>query len=228
MPINTNYAFDTAAAAAEAYASAGTRSSEMGKEDFLKLLVAQLSNQDPLNPLQGHEFAAQLAQFSTVEQLIGINGAIEAQSDLNGILSQSINSGVAAGLIGRTVEANASKFTLAEGTEPRAGFDLSTGAAEVQVVITNESGQVVRTLHMDGLGAGRHTFEWDGRDQSGARAQAGTYSFEVVATTAGGDSVGASTVVYGPVERVTFTNEGIKLWVSGTPIAMGSVTAVEP
>lgn len=232
MSINTDYNaagnFDAAAAAEEARASAGSRSDAMGKEDFLKLLVAQLAHQDPLNPLAGHEFAAQLAQFSSVEQLVNINELLGGQGELNGILAQSINSGVAAGLIGKRIEASASTFRIDEKNSTMSGaVELSKAASNVTVTIKDAKGAVVKTIELGAQGEGTHDFEWDGTNSAGARVQAGDYTFEVKATDPQGDAIGAGGIIRGTVERVTFSAEGIKLWVNGAPIAMGAVTSVE-
>lgn len=86
-------------------------SREMDKEAFLRLLVTQLSNQDPLNPTEGAEFAAQLAQFTSVEQLTNINSALESQAEASEWLAQGMQSGVAADLIGRHITASDPQVT---------------------------------------------------------------------------------------------------------------------
>lgn len=232
MSVHTNYnaagTFDAAAAAAEARASGVSEKQAMGKEDFLKLLVAQLSHQDPLNPLAGHEFAAQLAQFTSVEQLININESLGGQGELNSILAQSINSGVAAGLIGKNIEASANTFRMDETNMTMSGsVDLPNAASKVTVNIKNSKGDVVKTIELGAQPAGSHDFEWDGKNDAGATVPAGDYSFEVKASDSNGDAVASSPVIRGIVERVTFSAEGIKLWVNGSPVAMGAVTSVE-
>ena len=82
----------------------------LSRDDFLQLLVTQLGNQDPLNPMDGQEFAAQLAQFSSLEQLININESMIQSGEINGLLAQSVNAGVAADLIGKTIEAEGDQF----------------------------------------------------------------------------------------------------------------------
>ena len=230
--MNTNYnaagTYDAAAAAAAAMESASGTDRTMGREEFLKLLVAQLSHQDPMNPLQGHDFAAQLAQFSSVEQLININGSLEGQGELNSILAQSINSGVAAGLIGKNVEANANTFRIDENNTSVSGaVELGAAATAVTVTIKDSNGNVVKTIELGAQGEGTHDFEWDGMNDAGARVPAGDYTFDVKATDPQGDAVASSSVIRGVVERVTFSSDGIKLWVNGSPIAMGAVTSVE-
>ncbi|MGA9120044.1 MAG: flagellar hook capping FlgD N-terminal domain-containing protein, partial [Bacteroidota bacterium] len=83
-----------------------TASNQLGKDDFLKLLVTQLQNQDPLNPLQGTEFVAQLAQFSSLEQLTNINSSLEQNIQSNQLMTQSIGNSLAATLVGKDVRAS--------------------------------------------------------------------------------------------------------------------------
>lgn len=231
MSVHTDYnaagTFDAAAAADEARSNASVRQSGMNREDFLKLLVAQLSHQDPLNPLQGHEFAAHLAQFTSVEQLININDGIAGQGEINGILAQSINSGVAAGLIGKNVEATANGFALAGGNAVTGGVELAAAATSLTVTIKNSADQVIRTIDLGAQGEGMHQFTWDGKDDAGATAADGDYTFEISAKDGNGDEVASAPVISGVVDRVTFSQDGIKLWINGTPIAMGAVKSVE-
>lgn len=229
--MNTDYnasgTFDAAAAAQAAMETASPTDRTMGREEFLKLLVAQMSHQDPLNPLQGHEFAAQLAQFSSVEQLININESIAGQGEMNSILAQSINSGVAAGLIGKTVDADANMFMITGGSAADGGVKLDAAAAGVTVTIKNSANQVIRTIDMGALAEGEHSFSWDGKSDGGATVPDGEYTFEITAVDAAGDAVSSSPLISGVVDRVTFTQDGIKLWVNGSPIFMGDVTSVE-
>ena len=91
--------------------SATSGSSTLGKDDFLKLLIVQLRNQDPLNPTEGTEFAAQLAQFSSVEQLTNINSTLTESLATNKLLTQSIGNSLATTMIGKTVKGMRAKRT---------------------------------------------------------------------------------------------------------------------
>ncbi len=201
--------------------------SQMGKEEFLRLLVTQLSHQDPLNPMDGQEFAAQLAQFSSVEQLLNIQQTLVDNGELNGMLAQGINSGVASGLIGRDIDASTPVLYWDGGGASSASVDLNGAAASVKVVLRDTGGNIVRTLDLGALGEGRHEIDWNGRDQNGAAVPKGTYHMEVIAEDAAGDSVNASTTVSGRVDRVTFGQDGIKLWIGELSLAMSHVTSVK-
>ncbi|GIV61226.1 MAG: basal-body rod modification protein FlgD [Rhodothermaceae bacterium] len=206
---------------------APTGSQILGKDEFLRLLVTQLSNQDPLNPLQGQEFAAQLAQFSSVEQLINIQETLAANGASLDVLAQTTNAGIASGLIGKTVEALGDQVSWDGEGERILGFDLAGSADTVTLTIRDAAGNVVRTVDLGQQDAGQHTFTWDGKDKYGATVAAGTYTFEVTATEADGDAVEATEHVTGTVDRITFGPEGILLWLGGTAVSLANVSAVK-
>lgn len=198
----------------------------MGRDDFLLLLVTQLSNQDPLNPMDGQEFAAQLAQFSSLEQLINLNDGMTQSAQLNGLLAQSINSGVAAGLIGREVEAVGDSFRFDGEQGKTLHYELEHAAAGATVDIFDEAGRKVRTMELGAQGKGERSFNWDGTSDDGTTVPAGTYTFKVNATDAAGAEVAVTHLMRGTVDRVTFSQGGILLWMGDTSIAMGNVRSV--
>lgn len=205
----------------------GGSSQVMGKDEFLRLLVTQLSNQDPLSPMDGQQFAAQLAQFSSVEQLMNIGSTLAGNGEMNALLAQSINSGVAAGLIGKTIEADTNTVGWSGEGEARLGFELGGDAEKITLTIRNEAGVVVRTMELDPHGAGTHTTVWDGKDDAGSTVAKGAYTFEVTATGADAAPVEASVFVEGRVDRVTFGRDGILLWLGEASVPMHAVRSVE-
>lgn len=217
----------SAASGASALGQA-TGNNDMDKEAFLQLLVTQLSNQDPMNPMKGQEFAAQLAQFSSVEQLTNVNKKLESQQQASDLLSQSVNSGVAADLLGKNVEAQGNRITWSGEGEAPMHFDLEAPADEATLTIRDAAGNAVATKSLDDLSAGAQETGWDGRDDRGSRLAPGSYSFDVQATDAEGNSVAAQTRLSGRVERVTFGAEGVMLQVGGTKLPMSAVESVKP
>ena len=211
----------------ETSSSALGASQEMGKDEFLRLLVAQLGNQDPMNPMKGQEFAAQLAQFTSVEQLTNINTQLEEQKGTRQALMQSVNGGVAAGLIGREVEAAGNTVSWRDEGQTTLGLELSDPAEEVTVTIRDAAGNPVMTHTLEDVEEGAEKIKWDGTSDEGSRVPEGTYSFEVEATDSGGDPIGARTFLSGAVDRVTFGEEGTMLWVDGTKVPMGQVRSVK-
>ena len=204
----------------------GASNTTLNRDDFLQLLVTQLSNQDPLNPMDGQEFAAQLAQFSSLEQLININESMIQSGEINGLLAQSINSGVAADLIGKTIESVGSQFHYDGNDETTLRYELANVASDIEVEILNPAGQTVRTISFSQLESGEHTVTWDGKDNDGNALASGEYTFNVKATNSSGDQVHATTFISGVVDRVTYNQNGIFLWVGNTSINMGDVRSV--
>ncbi|MBX2818743.1 MAG: flagellar hook capping protein [Rhodothermaceae bacterium] len=198
----------------------------LSRDDFLQLLVTQLGNQDPLNPMDGQEFAAQLAQFSSLEQLININESMIQSGEINGLLAQSVNSGVAADLIGKKIEAEGDEFQYGGEDTTSLRFELFTAASDVQVEIYNPAGQLIRTESLSNLDSGQHTFEWDGKSGEGEQQLNGQYSFKVTATDPEGATVNSRTFISGTVDRVTYNQNGIFLWIGDTAINMGNVSSV--
>ncbi len=198
----------------------------MGKDAFLRLLITQLRNQDPLNPLEAQEFAAQLAQFSSVEQLTQINQSLEQNGQLSLMLSQSMNSGVAAGLIGKQIEASGNQIALPEKGKVSIRFTLSAEAREVKVIVRNAQGAPVRELTMTGVHSGLQELTWDGKSQEGARLPAGIYSYEIQALSADGVPVDATPLVSGKVSRVSFEADGIYLWLGSLSVSMAQVRSI--
>jgi flagellar basal-body rod modification protein FlgD len=209
---------------------ATTSKSTLGKDDFLKLLVQQLKAQDPLNPTQGAEFAAQLAQFSSVEQLHNISASLEASINANYVLTQAINNGLSAGFVGKEVRATGDTFNLAPpGNGQRSiklGYSLASAANTVEVKVRNERGEVVRTLRTTGTAKGDNSFTWDGTNDAGADVPAGKYTFTVDAKDPNNATVGTSLFMFGKVSAVRFTAEGTKFLINGQEILLGSILEI--
>ncbi len=153
------------------YTSSATSTSALDKEDFLTLLVAQLENQDPLDPQDNSEFVAQMAQFSALEQQITTNDYLQTLISSN----QAIEQLSAFNLLGQTVVAEQDSFTLSDdGAE--IGFSLEQDAESVTLAILDSSNSVVATIELDDVEAGTTFTDWDGTDNNGNKLAAGDYS----------------------------------------------------
>lgn len=170
--------------------------SMMGKEDFLTLLVAQLKNQDPLNPDDPTEFTSQLAQFSSLEQLTNLNTSMESLANAQ-LQSERLG---AMTLIGKEVVYPSADFALTEGSAT-VGYQIDGTASSVSMHIQNEAGAVVATLHPTDLSKGNHFVEWDGLDNDGNVAPDGQYKI-ILQANADGDQ---STVAISPLVRSEVT-----------------------
>jgi flagellar basal-body rod modification protein FlgD len=194
----------------------------LGKDDFLKLLITQLQNQDPLSPMDNSQFLSQMAQFSSLEQMQNLNQSF----DQSMVLSQTLNNTSAAGLIGRHVRASGNGVTLGTTGSVELGYFLPADAATVNVTVLDAQGRQVRTLVADGTAAGAHTLAWDGADQDGRRVAAGSYTFKVSAKDSDGADVNPTAVVNGLVQGVTYRNGSAYLLVDGREVPFSEVLEV--
>jgi len=158
--------------------SSASSSQALGQEQFLTLLVAQLQNQDPLNPADATEFTAQLAQYSQLEQLFNLNDAMDELTATT-TKSQSIS---ALNLIGQDVVVEGDTFTLGE-KPVNIGYKIDGSVSSVTVTVTNSAGKNVATIAADKLAEGNHFLTWDGKDANGESLASGTYTFTVNATS---------------------------------------------
>ncbi len=178
-------------------------SNTLGQEQFLTLLVAQLQNQDPLNPADATEFTAQLAQYSQLEQLFNLNEAMDglATAQTN---SQKVS---ALSLMGKEVLVADSAFSF-DGTPTQIGYTVDGQASAITLQIKNSAGAVVATIQATETGEGQHSLTWNGMDSNGNLLTPGTYKLVVNATSASADA----TVTVSPLVRTQVT--GVDL--SGT------------
>lgn len=205
----------TAAQSAPAKASNGAAAAGSSSQ-FLKMLVAQLKNQDPLNPMDNAQITSQMAQLSTVDGINQLNATLAAMSQ-DASASQSLQ---AASLVGKHVMIAGNALQLSGG-QATGGYTLSSAADKVTVSVSGASGEVVYTAALGAQPAGLNSFIWDGKTASGASAVDGNYTFTVSAS-AGGESVNASALTIARVDGVTPTETGTSLKLGGmgnTPLA---------
>jgi len=191
---------------------------ELGKDVFLTLLVAQMENQDPLNPMEGTEFTAQLAQYSSLEQLYNVNDNLVSISDGQAGLSNYS----ALDFMGKEIYVDGKELTLVEGTATSGGISLED-SANCTVNILDMNGEQVKSLSLGDLDAGIHGFDWDGLDENGETLTDGIYTFEVSAVGADGETLVAETCMSGKVDRVSLEGDSPMLYVGNTSVAVSDV-----
>ncbi|MBI2893699.1 MAG: hypothetical protein HYY06_09120 [Deltaproteobacteria bacterium] len=198
------------------------QTSEIGRDAFMKLLVAQMRNQDPLDPMEARDFVTQLSQLTGVQELVTIGERVQALE----IATAGVANTQVATLTGKTVTAKADTIRLEENGPGQTAFQLDGRAKEVTVTIRDESGQVVRTLELGESFPGSHSIVWDGNDASGQRAAAGRYTVEVAAKDESGNAVGTSTKVTGIVTGVSYENGYPELIVGEARVLLGDVVSI--
>ncbi len=205
------------------YGDENKRPGELGRDDFLKLLMVQLRYQDPMSPMDTYKFAEQLTQYTTVEELRNLNISMDQGIQADIILAQSINNTLAATLIGKGVKASGDKVSVTDGKASGIGYELKNTADAVTVTIRDESGTVVRTLTEDGVPAGEHSIEWDGKNDNGDKVSDGTYTVEVKTIDSSGEENAVETFILGIVTAVRYEASGAVLIVGEISIAFGDV-----
>ena len=198
----------------------------MGKDDFLKMLVAQLKHQDPMNPMDGQQFAAQLAQFSSVEQLVQLNSKFEEQAAGTAALADSLANNGALATIGRTV------LAVGDGVEiPASGsaadVEVTFGVADAGGVATlnvfDLNGARVGSRPLGVVGGGTQTVPLGA---AGAGLAPGAYRYEVAVANGKGDAVDVTEFVSGTVDGVRYGSQGAVLTAGGLSFGIGSVVQV--
>ena len=173
----------------------------MGEQDFLKLLIAQLKNQDPLAPQDNTQFVSQLAQFSSLQAAMGTNTRLDTITGQN---QGQANTAVVS-LVGKVATVKGSLVTSAgSGTAVPVGFTLAAATDSTNVSIQDAAGNIIRTIPIGGHSAGLVRLSWDGRDNSGNVMPAGTYAVSVQAKTSDGGSVSVAQETTGLVQSVAF------------------------
>ena len=217
----------TVTSVSEVYSQALTTTSTdetvMGKDDFLTLLVAQLQNQDPLNPSDSTEFTAQLAQFSSLEQLQNINDSLAGfevyQSTLNNIQSSNF--------IGKTVTASGDTLSVTNGTADAISVELGEDSQTVYIQIYDAYGEYVTDIEAGSLDAGMHSIAWDATDQYGSTVGDGNYTFSVMAVDADGNSVSTTSYITGKVTGIDYQSGDTMLVIGEQEVPISSLIRVE-
>ncbi len=200
--------------------------SSLGKDDFMKLMISQLKNQDPLNPMDGTAFSAQLAQFSSLEQLTNLNDYMKQSIDANAALTQSINNTLITGMIGKEVKVSGSDFAVNGQSSFTLGYKLPADAKSAQIKIYNEAGALIKVIDGAPTGAGSHKLSWDLTDNTGSKVPNGNYKFEVEASNMSGEKMTLDTFKVGLLSGVRFTDKGTVLIVDGAEYAISDISEV--
>jgi len=208
------------------YTAAAQGGSEMDKEAFLELMIAQLQNQDPMNPMDGTEYAAQLAQFTSLEQLTNLNDSMDASIDANYYLTQSINNTMTATLIGKDVKLSSTDVQNLGQDSVSFGYTLPADASSVKINIYNENGALIKTIEDKNISSGEHKLSWDFFDDNGTKVPKGKYTFKVTAKDAKNNDLVVSTYGIGTIDSVRFSESGTTLVVNGVEYNLSDIMEI--
>ena len=213
---------DTAGALTGALGPGGA----MGKDEFLKMLVAQLQNQDPMNPMEGQDLAVQLAQFSSVEQLIQLNSNYADQAASANALAQSISNNGALSAIGRNVMAAGDQVEIpatGDAGDVSVTFSVGDAGGRATLTILDADGEEIGTRALGYVGGGKQTATL-GSAADGL--EPGGYTYGVSVVDSKGNAVPVQTFVIGTVDGVRYTSDGAVLTSGELTMGVGSVLQV--
>jgi flagellar basal-body rod modification protein FlgD len=194
----------------------------LGQEDFMRLLLQELSYQDPLNPMDSKEFTVQLTQFSSLEGINDINGSL---GDLLAYQRSMQNTAVT-NMIGKTVTVDGSSSYL-RGTADMS-YDLAGEATSVKIIIRDAIGKVVRSEELGSQPAGVRNYTWDGKNDLGSTLNEGFYTFSVEALNLEGNPVQAETRSSGYVTGIDFDNGLTYVVLDGTKrVYLSDIKSIE-
>ncbi len=175
---------------------------EMDQDDFLTILVAQLTHQDPLSPMEDTDMTSQLAEFSSLEQLTNINNNITglgnsmAQSDMLSAVS----------FIGKEVKAEGYKVSVTDGNVSSIYYGFGEPVSSIKMNIYDPEGAIVRTVELGSKEKGSYQYQWDGKNDAGETLPDGLYGIGVLGEDKDGKHVMVQTEISGRVDAVV--NEG--------------------
>jgi flagellar basal-body rod modification protein FlgD len=194
-------AVSSAGAAQGAFSTAMTGGKEMGRDAFLKLLVAQLKNQDPLKPQENSSFVAELAQFSSLEQSMGMNDRLDTLA----LQQQGLANSQVVSLVGQGATVKGSIISVAgSGTGAQVAFEQVATSDATTVNIANQAGELIRTIDLGSRPKGVTTIHWDGRDNAGTVQPKGAYAVAVVSKDDAGNAIGITQTTTSTVKSVSF------------------------
>jgi len=171
---------------------------QLGQDDFLKLLLTQMQNQDPANPMEDKEYMAQLAQFSSLEQLTKLNTSIESMIG-NKAQEQMVS---AVGFIGKEVKAEGYNVSRTGDKISKIFYGLGEPVANAFINIYDNNKNLVRTVQLGSKAEGTYEFEWDGKNYADQDVPDGVYTIAMAAEDANGKPVMVKTEVSGEVTGV--------------------------
>ncbi len=206
--------------------SSTSASNTLGENSFMQLLIAQMQNQDPMSPMDGTQFAAQLAQFSSLQQLQDLNTSMTTSINANYALTQSINNTLSSTLIGKNVKLGGGSFQNNGQGSIQLGYTLPSNAASVSISISDANGNVVKTLNNLPTASGDNQLSWNFSDNNGNTLPNGNYTYTVNATGSDGSSMTTTPFIEGTISGVQFGANGASLMVGNSQYQLSDVLEI--
>lgn len=216
--MSTSAIVSSTTAASTASTIASSVASSLSADDFLTILLTQLQNQDPTDPVDTGEMVSSLAALTTMAQ------QMETNEYLKSLAQYASSSSIS--YIGKTITYSNDQISVSNGTAGTSSFTLASDASSVSVAIYDEDGNAVNTLDLGSLSKGTNTFTWDGTDSNVSTMDDGTYTFKVSATDTSGKSVSVSTGGTAEVTGIVYQDGDAYLVTDSGNINVDSVTGV--
>lgn len=196
---------------------------KLDKDAFFKLMLAQMKNQDPTNPMKSHEMAAQLANFSSLEQMQNMNTTLNEMK----MGQKPIEQFQALNFIGKSVAGDSSQIIRARGDKSHdLIYNLPQPANDVKIVVKNADGEVVKKYDLKNLKQGENRISWSGEDEKGSKAPEGEYRFFIEAKNSQGLKLDVKTDFNGTITGVSYTPEGPVLQVGSQSVRLKDVRKI--
>jgi flagellar basal-body rod modification protein FlgD len=222
MSTTVNNAITSTSGASSSPQTSSLPQNTLGKDDFLKIFLAQLSQQDPTAPVDSQAFVAQLAQFSTLELQQNANTDLESLMMGQAAAEQTAMTG----MVGKDVTYTTNSVSLTAGQSASIGATLGSSASSVTAIVTDANGKSVRTITLGAQPAGTLSIPWDGRDGAGTPLPSGRYTVSVTAADPTGASVPVTQTGSGQVTGIAYANGSSQLMVGSTTIPLSNVTQI--
>jgi flagellar basal-body rod modification protein FlgD len=200
--------------------------SSLGKNDFLKLLIAQLKNQDPLNPADNTEFIAQLAQFSALEQMTLMNGNLEKSLESNTNMTEVVSNAMLINYFGKYATVENDSFVYDGDGSIELKFEIDSAASYGTLEIIDTSGNIIKSVSLDALDSGAYYIEWDGITNKGIQAGPGVYTYSVELFDVAGNEIDVTQMFSGLVESVSYIDGIPQLNVGGVLVPFNNVISI--
>ncbi len=201
----------------------GKQKNELGKDDFMKLMSAQLKYQDPISPMKNEQMAAQLAQFSALEQMMNVNNNLEKMA----AGQKPSEHMIAASLIGKRVTTDSNNLSLERDGQPEISFNVPKDTQSLNVAVVSAKGEVVREFDLGEMKAGQQSVRWDGKNGKAQPQPLGEYSYRLTALDTDGKPVQFNSDSSGVVTGVTFEGGKSILLVDGKKIPIDKIGKIE-
>ena len=211
------------ATAKQEAANTTTGSTTLGKNEFLKLLTAQLQQQDPTQPMDSTAFVAQLAQFSSLEQMNNINDTLTKMLTSQDTALQT----TAAGMVGKTAVFDTDQVSLTQGKPATINVTLPQAAGNVNLIIQDKSGNTVRTMGLGPTQSGVNRLQWDGLDDKGKELPTGMYTSQVIATDINGKPIAVTQNGSAKITGITFDNGTPKFLAGGSTLQLSDISELD-